>query len=195
MTTFLNRTSAYPIQSSILSRVSYRAFSEERLSEDELMSLFEAARWAPSAYNGQPWRFIYGRRGEKEWDPLFNALVEFNKSWVKNADTLVLVLSRNNFEHNEKLAATSHFDTGAASMNLALEANSRNIVAHGMQGFDYDLIKKSLEIPDTFSVEAMFAIGKHGNKEDLSPSLQEKEVPSSRKPLEELISKGKFNFK
>src|ERR1700760_3698180 len=106
MTTYLNRESTYPIQSLILSRVSSRAFSDERLTEEELMALFEAARWAPSSYNGQPWRFIYGRRGEKEWDPLFNVLVEENKSWVKYADTLALVISRNLFEHNNKPART-----------------------------------------------------------------------------------------
>jgi len=195
MTTFMNRKSEFPIQPLILSRVSYRAFSEERLTDEELMSLFEAARWAPSSYNGQPWRFIYARRGEKEWDPLFEVLVDFNKSWVKNADVLVLVISRNNFEHNEKPAPTAQFDTGSAWMSLALEAHSRNIVAHGMQGFDYEAIKKSLKIPDSYTVEAMVAIGKHGKKEDLSPELKVKEEPSLRKPLKEIISKGKFNFK
>lgn len=194
MTTFLNRKSEFPIQSLLLSRVSSRAFSSERLSEDELMSLFEAARWAPSSYNNQPWRFIYGRRGEKEWDPLFNALVDFNKGWCKNADTLVLAISRNNFEHNNKPAHTARFDTGSAWMSLALEAHSRNIVAHGMEGFDYEGIKKALHIPDTYTVEAMIAIGKLGKKEDLPPELQSREEPSLRKPLKEILAKGKFAF-
>src|SRR5262249_16256267 len=134
-TTFLNRESTYPIEKFFLSRVSSRAFSDERLSENELMTLFEAARWAPSSYNNQPWRFIYARRGEPEWDTLFSVLVDFNKSWCKRADTLVLAISRNNFEHNNKPAHTSRFDTGAAWMSLALEAHARNIIAHGMEGF------------------------------------------------------------
>lgn len=195
MTKFSNRESTYPIEESILSRVSWRAFSEERLTEEELLSLFEAARWAPSSYNSQPWRFIYGRRGEKEWDPLFNALVDFNKSWCTNADTLVVILSRKNFEHNEKPSSTASLDTGAAWMNLATEAHARNFVTHGMEGFDYEAIRKNLNVPDHYKIEAMIALGKKGDKEQLSKELKEKEVPSSRKPLKELISKGTYSFK
>ena len=112
MTKFLNRESTYPILPLLLSRVSYRSFSEERLTEEELMALFEAARWAPSSYNDQPWRFVYARRGDKEWDIFFNVLVDFNKTWCKRADTLILVVSKNNFEHNNKPSTTAHFDTG-----------------------------------------------------------------------------------
>jgi nitroreductase len=194
MTKFLNRESSYDIQPLILSRVSSRAFSDERLTEDELFSLFEAARWAPSSYNNQPWRFVYARRGEPEWNILFDVLIDFNKSWTKNADTLVLVISRNNFEHNNKPAHTARFDTGAAWMSLAFEAHARNLVTHGMQGFDYAAIKNKLNIPDEFTVEAMIAIGKPGDKEKLPPEIREKEIPSTRKPLKEIISCGKFNF-
>jgi nitroreductase len=191
---FFNRESSYPILPLFLSRVSYRAFSEDRLSEDELMSLFEAARWAPSSYNNQPWRFVYARRGEKGWDTLFDVLVEFNKKWCAMADTLVLVISRNNFEHNNKPSVTAHFDTGASWMSLAIEAHSRNIIAHGMQGFDYEAARKALQIPELFTIEAMIAIGKPGKAENLPPEIREKEVPSSRKPLAEIVSKGIFSF-
>ncbi|WP_068471515.1 nitroreductase family protein [Candidatus Protochlamydia phocaeensis] len=194
MTTFLNRESPYPILPLILSRVSYRAFGEERLTEEELMALFEAARWAPSSYNNQPWRFVYGRRGEKEWDILFNVLIEFNKSWCNKADTLIAVVSHNLFEHNNKPARTSHFDAGSAWMSLALEAHARNIIAHAMEGFDYEALKKSLSIPDTFTVEAMIAIGKPGNTDSLPEELRKREVPSTRKPLNEIIAKGAFPF-
>lgn len=195
MTTYLNRESAYPILPLLLSRVSSRTFSEERLTEEELMSLFEAAHWAPSSFNGQPWRFVYGRRGEKEWDLFFNLLVDFNKSWCKDADTLVLVSSRNVFERNGKPAPTAQFDTGSAWMSLAIEAHSKNIVAHGMQGFDYEAARKTFQIPETYTVLAMIAIGKQGKKENLSPELKEQEVPSVRKPLDAIVSKGAFPFK
>lgn len=194
MTKFMNRESIYPIQPLILSRVSSRAFSDERLTEEELMSLFEAARWAPSSYNNQPWRFVYARLGEKEWDVFFDALVDFNKSWTKNADTLVVVVSKDNFEHNNKPSQTAHFDTGAAWMNLALEAHARQIVAHGMQGFDYAAIKKNLLIPDGFTIEAMIAIGKPGDKEKLPLEIRDKEIPSDRKPLNEIVFKAQFNL-
>lgn len=194
MTKYINRTSTYPILALLLSRISSRAFSEDRLTEEELMSLFEAARWAPSSYNNQPWRFVYARRGETEWDTLFNVLVDFNKSWCKNADTLVAVISSNQFEHNHKPSRTSQFDAGAAWMSLALEAHARNIIAHGMEGFDYDALRKSLHIPDSYTINAMIAIGKAGDKEELPKELKEKETPSNRKPLSEIVAKGKFSF-
>lgn len=194
MVHYVNRETTFPIQSFFLSRVSSRAFSEERLSEQEILTLFEAARWAPSSYNNQPWRFIYVRRGEKEWNLLFDTLIDFNQSWCKHADTLVLVLSRNNFTHNEKPARTSRFDTGAAWMSLAIEALSQNLVTHGMEGFDYELARKNMGVSDAYTIEAMLAIGKPGNPEELPEALQEKEIPSLRMPLEKIISKGKFSF-
>lgn len=189
-----SRQSTYPIHNLLLTRHSSRAFSEERLSEAELMSLFEAARWAPSSYNNQPWRFIYVRRGDPEWDSFFNALSDFNKSWCKNADTLVAVISRNNFERNNKPSITARFDTGAAWMSLAIEAHSRGLVAHGMEGIDYAAVKKNLDIPDGYTVEAMVALGKQGDINSLSPELKSREELSQRKPLNEIISKGKFSF-
>ena len=86
----------------------------EELTDEELMSLFEAARWAPSSYNNQPWRFIYAKTNTEHWDRFFNLLVEANKVWAKNARALVVVIARKNFEHNEKLARTNQFDTSAA---------------------------------------------------------------------------------
>jgi nitroreductase len=194
MSHFVNRVSKYAIQPFFLSRVSSRAFSEERLTEDELMSLFEAARWAPSSYNNQPWRFIYVRRGEHDWNLLFDTLIDFNKSWCKNADTLVLILSRKNFTHNEKISKTSQLDAGAAWMSLALEAEFHKIVAHGMEGFDYEAARKNLGVSDKYTIEAMAAIGKQGEIDILPEALQEKEIPTLRKPLSEIISNGKFIF-
>jgi len=192
VTTFLNRESDFPIEPLFLSRVSYRSFSKEKLSEEERMALFEAARWAPSSYNGQPWRFIYVSREDKEWQMLFDTLVDFNKEWCKEADTLVVVISKQ--QHNGKPSKTASFDTGAAWMALALEGAARNIIAHAMEGFSYKAVKERLQIPDEYKVEAMIAIGKRGKKEDLSESLQKMEVPSLRNPLEKTVSRGSFSF-
>lgn len=189
------RKSKYPVNPLILNRWSPRAMSGEFLSEKELMTLFEAARWAPSSYNNQPWRFIFATRDSKDWDILFNLLVDFNKSWTKTASALVVAISRKNFEYNNKLSITHSFDTGSAWENLALQATSMNLVAHGMEGFDYDRAKKELNIPDDYAVEMMFAVGKPGKKEDLSPELQAKEIISDRKPLNEIIFQGKFGNK
>jgi nitroreductase len=184
------RKPAYPINPLILNRWSPRSMTGEELGDDDIMSLFEAARWAPSSYNNQPWRFIYAKRNTKYWDRLFNLLVEANKIWTKNASLLVIVISRKNFEYNEKPARTHQFDAGSAWENLALEASSRGIVAHGMQGFDYEKARVELGIPIDFEVMAMIAIGKRGTKENLPPELQDKEKPTDRKPLNDIIMEG-----
>ncbi|PJC37489.1 nitroreductase [Candidatus Peregrinibacteria bacterium CG_4_9_14_0_2_um_filter_53_11] len=188
----MKRTANYPISSALLNRWSPRALSGETLSDAELMPLFEAARWAPSSYNGQPWRFVYAKRDSAAWDTLFGLMVEFNQSWAKNAAALVVVVSRTTFEHNGELSVTHSFDCGAAWENLALEAEARGLVAHGMQGFDYGKAKSELGVPEDYSVECMIAIGKPGKKEDLPKDLQEREFPSDRKPLEDIIMEGKF---
>jgi len=186
------RKPTYPINKLIVERWSPRAMSGEPMTDDELMPLFEAARWAPSSYNGQPWRFIYGRRDTSHWDKLFELLVEGNKEWVVDASVLVLVISRNLFTHNGKPCQTHSFDTGSAWENLALEGASRGLVVHGMQGFDYKEAKEVFELPDHFTVEAMIAIGKKGKKETLSESLQKIEAPSNRLPLSQIVFEGNF---
>lgn len=173
MKKFENRESGYSILPLLLSRVSYRAFSEERLTEEDLLALFEAARWAPSSYNNQPWRFIYARKNDQEWETFFKVLVDFNQSWCKDADTLIAVISKKNFTHNNKPSITASFDTGSAWMSLAIEAHSRGIVAHAMEGFDYEALKKALKIPDSYKIQAMIAVGKLGV--DFLPSLKEED--------------------
>ena len=185
-----SRKSTYQINPLILNRWSPRSMTGEELDNEEIMSLFEAARWAPSSYNNQPWRFIYAKRNTEHWDRLFNLLAEGNRAWAKNSALLVVVISRKNFEYNEKPARTHQFDTGSAWENLALEAFSRGIVAHGMQGFDYDKARIDLEIPIDFEVMAMIAIGKKGSRDNLSPELQEKEKLNDRKPLKDIVMEG-----
>jgi nitroreductase len=189
------RVADYPILDLILNRWSPRAMSGEPISDQELTSLFEAARWAPSSYNGQPWRIIYAKRDTQAWAPLFNLLVPFNQEWAKNAAVLVLVISRDTFEFNNKPARTHSFDTGAALENLALQGFSMGLVVHGMEGFDYDRAKKELGIPDGYTVQAMFAIGKPAPKEVLSPELQKREEPSDRKKIDACVCEGRFAFK
>jgi nitroreductase len=176
----------YPINSLILNRWSPRGMTGEPLSDEELMPLFEAARWAPSAYNEQPWRFIYAKRDTPEWEPLFNLLVDFNKGWCKDAACLVLFISRKTFEKNGKPSPTHEFDTGSAWENLCLEATHQGLVAHGMSGFDYSIARKTLKIPDDYDVLAMCAIGKKDEEK------QKAEKPSTRKPLKELLMNGSF---
>ncbi len=173
-------------------RWSPRAMSGEEMSDAELMSLFEAARWAPSSYNGQPWRFIYAKRHTPAWTKLYDFMVPFNQSWAKNAAVLVVILSRKTFEWNNEPARTHSFDTGAAWENLALQASLNGIVANGIQGFDYDRARRELNVPDGYAIEAMLSLGKPGRIEDLPIELQEREVPSDRKKVEEFVFEGTF---
>jgi nitroreductase len=166
--------------------------SGEELSVEDLMALFEAARWAPSSYNNQPWRFIYAKRNTENWNKFINLLADGNKIWAKDSAALVVLISRRNFEFNEKPSITHQLDAGAAWENLALEACFRGFVTHGMEGFDYQRARQELGIPENYDAMAMIAIGKRGSKENLPPKLRDMEFPNNRRPLNEIVMEGKF---
>jgi nitroreductase len=185
------RKPEHEIDEIFLNRWSPRAMSGEEISNTDLYSLFEAAKWAPSSNNNQPWRFVYARRNTPSWATFFNLLAEGNQVWAKNAAALVVVISKITFDSN-KPSRTHSYDTGAAWGSLALQGSINGLVVHGMQGFDYDKAKEVLHIPDAYQVEAMIAIGKKGRKEDLPVHLQEWEAPSKRKNLSEIAMEGSF---
>jgi nitroreductase len=189
------RKAEYPINQIFLNRWSPRAMSGEPLRDEELMPLFEAARWAPSSYNSQQRRFLYAKRDTLLWNMFFELLYDGNRIWAQNAAVLVVVIARKNFEVNEKPSPTAVYDTGAAWENLALEGSLRGLVVHGMQGFDYEKARKELNIPDNYDVCAMIAIGKKGRIEDLPANLQKIEIPSDRRPLKEIVIEGAFKGK
>jgi nitroreductase len=186
------RKADHPIDSLFLDRWSPRAMSGEAITEEELFTLFEAARWAPSSFNNQPWRILYARRDTPHWPLFFDLLVEFNQSWAKNAAALAVFVSKTTFDHNGEPAATHSFDTGAAWGNLALQGALKGLVIHGMQGFDYDKARAALDIPEGFKVEAMAVIGKPGRAEDLPEKLQQRETPSDRRKLNETVFEGPY---
>ena len=141
------RKADHPIDKLFLDRWSPRAMSGEEISPQELMVLFEAARWAPSSYNNQPWRMLYARRGTEHWPKFFDLLVDANKAWVKDAAALVLFISKETFDFNGKPCITHSFDCGAAWENLALQGWLKGYVVHGMQGFDYDKTRTAAKYP------------------------------------------------
>ena len=189
------RIAEHTILDLILNRWSPRAMSGEGISDEELMSLFEAARWAPSSFDNQPWRFVYAKRDTAHWDTLFNLLVDANKVWCKNAAVLMVVVSANNFALNNKPSRTHSFDTGAAWENLALQGYAQGLVIHGLEGFDYDRAKTILNIPADHTVEAMIAVGKPGSLDVLPEALQKKEELSNSKEIEEFVFEGAFKVK
>lgn len=188
------RHADHPIDTLFLDRWSPRAMSGQPIPEADLLSLFEAARWAPSSFNNQPWRILYARRETAQWPLFFDLLVDANKGWTKDAAALLLFVAKTTFDHNGKPSITHSFDCGAAWENLALQGCLKGYVVHGMQGFDYERAKKDLRIPEEFQVEAMAAVGLPGKKESLPAPLQEREAPSDRKPLGETTCEGAWKW-
>ncbi|MSP51837.1 MAG: nitroreductase [Alphaproteobacteria bacterium] len=186
------RTADWPIESMILKRWSPRAMSGESITDTELMTMLEAARWAPSSYNSQPWRFLYARRGTTHWDTFFNLLGEGNKAWCKHAAVLFVIVTRNFLDAIKQPAVAHMFDAGAAWGNLALQGTKMGLVVHGMQGFDYARAKSALGVPDDFNVCAMVAVGRPGTIEQIPEGAREREKPNSRNPIAAWAFEGRF---
>lgn len=186
------RQSDWPIESLFLRRWSPRAMNAEKLAEGELNRLFEAARWAPSTYNEQEWRFLYAERSSADWHAFFDLLMEANQVWCRNAGALIVVISKKTFSRNGKPNPVHRFDAGLATQNLLLQATAMQLVAHPMAGFDRDAAQRELQIPDDYSVECMIAVGRPGDPQHLPESLREAEIPTGRKPISEIAWQGRF---
>lgn len=187
------RTTDHGVGQLFVDRWSPRAMSGEDLPAETLQTLFEAARWAPSSMNNQPWRMLYAPRGSSHWPLYFDLLVDANKVWCAKAAVLVVFVSKTIFD-NGKPCRTHSYDTGAAWMSLALQGSLLGLVVHGMQGFDYERARVELQIPAEYQVEAMAAVGWPGRLEDLPEALQARETPSDRRALELTICEGLFSL-
>jgi len=181
-----NRKVNYDIMEEIIHRWSPRAFSNEPVKEEELMAMLEAARFAPSCFNEQPWRFILGYRGENR-EKVLSVLTESNRVWAEKAPVLMIIVAKKTFAMNEKDNFWHMFDTGTAWGYFSLEAERRGFITHGMGGFDKKKTAEIFELGEEYQPIAAVAIGKYGDKEALPEALREREVPADRKPLEDLI--------
>ena len=174
-----------------IQRWSPRAFAGDPLSEDQAAVLFEAARWSPSCFNSQPWRFIYGLKGTEHFDALLALLMDMNQLWAKDAGALIAVVAKTTFDNGDA-APTYAFDTGSAWMALALQAQSMGLASHAMWGFHHDQASAALKLLEDYAVMAMVAVGAPGDVSDLPEKYQEREVPSPRKSLSEIAMPGVF---
>lgn len=188
------RRTEHPIDSLFVDRWSPRAMSGHEISRAELLTLFEAARWAPSSYNAQPWRMLFARRGSSEWPTFLGLLIEANQAWARNAGALVVFASKKINDRTGEASITHSFDTGAAWGYFALQGHLKGYVVHGMQGFDYARARSELAIPEDFRVEAMAAVGRSGPRESLPTPLQDRESPSDRRPLELTICEASWRL-
>lgn len=188
------RSSDRDVAAMFLDRWSPRAFAESEIDDECLMSFFEAARWAPSSMNAQPWRFVYVRRGCAPWQPFLDALSNTNRSWACKAAALVAFVSKETLEFGgrEVASPTHSFDTGAAWMSFALQASLSGWHTHGMAGFDGDRLRQVLAVPASFAINAVAAIGKLGDRADLPEHLKLREMPSERNSLADLVFNGAF---
>jgi len=187
-----NRTTQYDINDIFLKRYSPRAMSGEAVSKDDLMTMFDAARWAPSASNNQPWRFLYTMNGTKEFELFFSFLKGGNQIWCKNAGALIILLSKKISDEGKENPYHA-FDTASAWENFALQGGELGLVVHGMAGYEMDLLKKGLNLSDEYAPQIMIAVGKHGNIQDLPEKLREREQPNERKNLDELVFEGNLH--
>lgn len=186
------RDVAHPIDDLLARRWSPRAFADRPVERDKLLSLLEAARWAPSSNNEQPWHFIVATKDEaQEFDRLLACLVEKNQSWAKGAPVLMMSVASTVFSRNSKPNRHALHDVGMAIADLTVQATGLGIYVHQMAGFSVDKARAVYSIPDAFEPVAAIALGYLGDPTTLPEDLQQREhVLSSRKPIDEFVFSG-----
>lgn len=173
----------------ILKRRSLRAFSNAPLTEEQITTLFEAARWAPSSVNEQPWQYIYATQGEALWKIIFDMLNEGNRIWAKNAPLLVVSLARTTFSRNGRPNPSAMYDLGGANATLSLQATAMGLNVHQMGGFDHEGLRNALRVPADLEPGVVMAIGFPGNPDQLPEALQERErQPRVRRPIRDFVT-------
>ncbi|WP_370677327.1 nitroreductase family protein [Pleomorphomonas sp. PLEO] len=191
-----SRIADYPIEDFFTARWSPRAFAMDTVSEQELLGLLEAARWAPSGLNAQPWRFVYSFRGEAAFDAILASLWEGNQVWAKNASALIAVVAKTTLippgADKEVPNPSYSFDAGAAWGYFAVQAHLRGWSSHAMGGFDAARAAEAIGMPDGYAMQAVVAIGKKGSVDALPEVLRKREVPSPRRQITDSAFRGKF---
>lgn len=178
----------------IADRWSPRSFDESAMPEADMDSILEAAGRAPSASNYQPWKFLYARRGDANWQRFLSLLIPFNAGWAKDASVLIFIVSDtlSRREGSEAPSYSHSFDAGAAWATMALQATALGYHAHAMIGLDMERARRELAIPDDYRLEAAVAIGRRGAPERLPETLRAREAPSGRKPVSDVAFAGNF---
>lgn len=180
-----------PINETLANRWSGRAYdASKQVSHEQIIALLEAARWAPSCFGDEPWRFIVWDKNadEKAWQQGFDCLVPGNQAWVKDAPVLLLVCADTLFNHNQKPNRWAQYDSGAAAENMCLQASSMGLMAHQMGGFDADKARETCAVPEQYIPMAMMAIGYPADIASLEGEVLTRETtPRKRRPINELF--------
>ncbi|MGH9778869.1 MAG: nitroreductase family protein [Candidatus Acidiferrales bacterium] len=182
----------HPIHELLARRWSPHAFAERAVEPEKLLSLLEAARWAPSSYNEQPWAFLVATKDQpEEYARLLSCLVEGNQAWAKSAPVLMLSVAKLNFDRGGKPNAHAWHDVGLAAMSLVVQATALGLWVHQMAGILPDKARELYAIPEGWEPVAGFALGYYGDPRSLPENLQKRETaPRSRKPLESFVFTG-----
>ena len=192
----LTRAPEHSVDPLFVQRWSPRAFTGEELPEATLLSLFEAARWAPSAMNAQPWRFVYARAGTPAFERFLPVLAPANQAWASRASALIAVVSATTLtvpDRTDPVPSESHsFDAGAAWAQLALQAHLSGWSTHAIGGFDRARANEALAIPADHRLEVFVAVGRRGDAAALPEWARKRELPNGRKPVAELVREGSF---
>jgi nitroreductase len=181
----------YPINDLIANRWSPRAFKAEAIPKEQIFSLLEAARWAPSSMNEQPWRFIYAQKGETAYDQMVDSLLPGNQSWAKEAPLLIATVIKTTFEGSKRVNHSAAHDMGLAVGNLSLQATAYGIGIHQMGGFDRARFNDHFDLSEDYQAITILAMGYYGDPETLDEPLKERELANrKRKSLEEIAFHG-----
>lgn len=186
----------HPINELLRRRWSPLAFSARRVEPEHLLSLMEAARWAPSSFNGQPWNFILATKDEpEEFERMLGCLAEANRRWAKDAPVLMIAVASLLFARNGKPNRHAFYDTGAAVMSLIVEATARGLHAHQMGGFSPERARELYAIPENAEPVAAIALGYTGDPDALPADLRERELKTAvRKPLSDFVFAGRWGL-
>ena len=170
-------------------RWSPRSFADRDVSPADLKTVFEAARWAASSYNEQPWRFFVGTRSSETYKKILSTLIEFNQQWARTAPVLILNATRTKFSHNGTPNPVALYDVGAAAATLCYQATALGLHTHQMAGFDRDIARKVFGVPDDYIFGAAMALGYQGEPAALTNEqmLAQETTPRQRKPLSEIV--------
>lgn len=185
----------YPIEEILRRRWSPRAFDDREVEPEKLRSLFEAARWAPSSFNEQPWSFILTTRRHNPDDHarMLACLMEKNQQWARRAPVLMVSVARLTFSRNGNLNRHAFHDVGLAMGNLLVQATALDLVVHQMAGFSVDKVRESFDVPEGFEPVAAIALGYPAGPEVLPEAFREQEIgPRHRKPIGEFVFEGKW---
>lgn len=176
----------HPVNQLIRERRSLRAYSTKAIEPAKVNSLFEAARWAPSSMNEQPWKYIYATKEQSElWNKIFESLNESNRLWVKEAPLLIVSLARKSFSRNGQPNSNAKYDLGAANALLSIQATDMGLNVHQLGGYDAVALRSRLNVPDEFDLGVVLAIGYPGDPATLPPHLKEREMGPRHRILQD----------